>query len=1141
MLQKLTRMFFFRQVTLVVLVTFIGLIPAQSGFAQVVMPMPLPGEMIQITERLNPALMSGLRVNLKDPFNFYFIIDKAKQPMSAEVKKEEYGKIIKFFLSALTTPNDDMWVNLSPVESNRIMPDSLAQTEMGREMLAQDYLLKQLMSSLMYPEDQVGKEFWKQVYARAYEQFGMTDIPVDTFNKVWISADKADLFQKNDTVLLFGSHLKVMLEQDFMAGEANKAQFGNDTSVALPGEDAARARKITSDIVREVLVPIIEKEVNEGANFARVRQIYSAMIMATWFKNTLKQSLLGQVYADKSKVAGVEVSDPQAQEKIYEQYLETYKNGVFNYYKEEMDLGSQQVLPKKYFSGGMRQVSTDLAQARMTQPKVEAVLADQVAKGESVEKDTVMFSLKAIVANATVDIQSPLRDNQASYPTYTPRVLNEKAAVVGNLGRQVNRLLQSEDIKQIESFAGDTKDSVPVESLLRQVSGSTTKLDSAYQGVRAAKTALDQKIQEINSLPDISVSDENSDDEEGNVRIKSQTERIELAVNYAKAVKDYKAADDDFQDQVVALKPLMAKTEAGSGSPLAQVKSSLETVNTQASPYPALVEDTRMNLNDALQSVGTPNFERLLNDTPRITAGKTAASKPSVVARPTDLVGNVVRSVSDAGQWLSNNWNTVTGVKGIERTRNVGKRQSEAGQIQPVEAENNLVNVSARTNLKEKLQKAAVIAKSTVQDQDFQVTESSGRGGEFSSFVERILPSLGRPEIKTLDREINDAQEKVIKLLAVEQEKAVNATYPVAGSNKVAAEREYEMAQRDATAAGEKLFVLKTQRNAQVVPVENRRASLTKALSLQDRTYNEQVTPSMSQDVKKELKRKQEDVGRLTRSLVDTAIEADQVNEDFTQEFTQVEADLGTAKQERVVMLSPGSNVDRQTVEVQNLKIADLINQEAKLFAEKSVRLAEAQRKITVASDQLEHAAAGQGLYLAALKSLDIRDAEVKHGEVAGLMAEKHQILDQIQSTVAVEAQPLIARNNSGSQRDQSLVSVVTTTNKGERALRAKLDVVSEQLKKAQDERNSLLSAVTGNNSAARIDNKNVGGINLSDKNLTINVKVDGRGMPLPVSMQDPAMVDLRGLTPVIQMIAPVTSINVPVLAELMQGAGMRL
>jgi len=34
---------------------------------------------------------------------------------------------------------------------------------MGRDMLAQDYILKQLTASLIYPEKNLGKAFWDEI------------------------------------------------------------------------------------------------------------------------------------------------------------------------------------------------------------------------------------------------------------------------------------------------------------------------------------------------------------------------------------------------------------------------------------------------------------------------------------------------------------------------------------------------------------------------------------------------------------------------------------------------------------------------------------------------------------------------------------------------------------------------------------------------------------------------------------------------------------------------------------------------------------------------------------------------------------------------------------------------------------------
>ena len=70
-----------------------------------------------------------------------------------------------------------MWVNLSPIESKRIVPEAFAQTEMGRDLLAQDYVLKQFTASLIYPESRLGKKFWDKIYQDAQSPFWHDQYP----------------------------------------------------------------------------------------------------------------------------------------------------------------------------------------------------------------------------------------------------------------------------------------------------------------------------------------------------------------------------------------------------------------------------------------------------------------------------------------------------------------------------------------------------------------------------------------------------------------------------------------------------------------------------------------------------------------------------------------------------------------------------------------------------------------------------------------------------------------------------------------------------------------------------------------------------------------------------------------------------
>ncbi len=367
---------FFRQrrisLWLMVIIFLINTIGPLPAYAQQ-LRLPKSGGRVHLSAPVNPPLLKGIKVHPDNPFMFDFILDQGSRSVAdAHKLKEESNRLIKYFLASLTTPEADLWVNLSPYEKNRIVPESFGQTEMGRDLLAQDYMLKQITASLMYPEEEIGRKFWKRIYEESAKRYGTTNIPVNTFNKVWIVPEKAVVYEnaKAGTAYVVESRLKVMLEEDYVASKKV-----SDTFLKGRVDKKVSDTFLHSQIIREVVIPELTKEINEGANFVQLRQVYSSLILATWYKKKIKDSILAQVYADKNKTAGIQYVgaaargrpqqndvDPkkgQAQgpaptdiELIYNQYLHAFKKGVYNYIKQDQDPISQQPISRKYFSGG---------------------------------------------------------------------------------------------------------------------------------------------------------------------------------------------------------------------------------------------------------------------------------------------------------------------------------------------------------------------------------------------------------------------------------------------------------------------------------------------------------------------------------------------------------------------------------------------------------------------------------------------------------------------------------------------------------------------------------------------------------------------------------------------------------------------
>jgi len=332
-------------VTTIVSFLFTSIGPITPAHADFILNLPAPGTMVSVSSNFEPALIRGLTVHRDNPFLFDFIVDPGQSKLSGQTLKDESDRMIKYFFASLTIPDKDIWVNLSPYEKDRMVPQALGETAMGRDLLAQDYMLKQLTASLIYPQKNLGKIFWDRVYAKAKEMYGTTEIPVNTFNKIWIVPQKVGIYEHGQTAFIVEGHLKVMLEEDYLSLTKHNAitnlQTENDT------------HKISSQIIRQIILPEIEKEVNTGNNFATLRQIFYASALAVWFKNNLKQALLNRAYANKNTVKGIDQNDSAVNEAIYQQYLKAYKKGVFNFIQEDRDLVTKESLPHKYFSGGM--------------------------------------------------------------------------------------------------------------------------------------------------------------------------------------------------------------------------------------------------------------------------------------------------------------------------------------------------------------------------------------------------------------------------------------------------------------------------------------------------------------------------------------------------------------------------------------------------------------------------------------------------------------------------------------------------------------------------------------------------------------------------------------------------------------------
>jgi hypothetical protein len=289
--------------------------------------LPSPTQMVQPSKAFSYPVFKGLEIDPNNPLNLAFIIDTENK---GSVSKAEAQKLVNYFLAAVALPQKDLWVNLSPYEKDRVVTDELGATVLGEDLLAQDYLLKQLSSSLTDPHAELGKAYW-----RACAESQISNLKFENLKKIWIMPDVAQVFESGNRVLVTEATLKIESESSAM----------------------------------KVLLPAITREVNDSERFAPIRQAYYSMILGLWFKEKLKASVF-KAYIDQKNVNGIAAARPQSKEQIFDAYVESFTKGV--YHTNVKTRGNGKMAKKAYFSGGFTMSSAIIQKVKWIAPHLVA-------------------------------------------------------------------------------------------------------------------------------------------------------------------------------------------------------------------------------------------------------------------------------------------------------------------------------------------------------------------------------------------------------------------------------------------------------------------------------------------------------------------------------------------------------------------------------------------------------------------------------------------------------------------------------------------------------------------------------------------------------------------------------------------------
>ena len=277
------------------------------------------------------------------------IMDAGDEILTEQGALELSDRLSQYFFTCLAVPKEELWVNLSPFEGDRIISDALKDTALGIDLLAQDYVLKQLTSSLTYPESEPGRSYWDQIYARVGD--ATTAQRVQTLNKVWAVPESATILECDGYAVIESSALAVLTQHDYLAAKASLAQANRSVPQRqVPSIDPHDI--VALQVFRTTILPNISKDLNHGSNFSILRQAYSSMLLALWYRAALEDSVAHAISMMESPPVYKQQALANSVEQIYRAYVSAYKAGVFSYIREDPITGCGDKLPRKYFSGG---------------------------------------------------------------------------------------------------------------------------------------------------------------------------------------------------------------------------------------------------------------------------------------------------------------------------------------------------------------------------------------------------------------------------------------------------------------------------------------------------------------------------------------------------------------------------------------------------------------------------------------------------------------------------------------------------------------------------------------------------------------------------------------------------------------------
>jgi hypothetical protein len=384
-----------------------SLIFGQSGFTQIAGQLNTPACLLNlsnilVTDKFRPLHLRALAYDSANN-NFQLLLDKGDtKELKDDLVKDSTQKLMEYFFVGLTLPNETFWVNLRPDSENEIINDELAKTDLGKVLLEADLQLKKDTARLTSPENPQGKLYWDRLYQKAEELLGQSEMNIPALVRPWIVPGEIIIRESGNSAYVYKATLKVMLEEDYLQGS---------TAYSFDDSRLKALNEYSSQLLRELILPQLTREVNASQRYAALRQAYYSLILAQWFKSRFQgqNSLCGQLINQKNLHQNLVSKVPWSKATYFRAYQKSFQDGEYKIQDTIYTVNGPSI--RSYISGGMN----------LALPASSSVLTLQNNKPLRPSSTTLAVrydgSTMASLAGTPVQVvSSSLDDAQASFP-----------------------------------------------------------------------------------------------------------------------------------------------------------------------------------------------------------------------------------------------------------------------------------------------------------------------------------------------------------------------------------------------------------------------------------------------------------------------------------------------------------------------------------------------------------------------------------------------------------------------------------------------------------------------------------------------------------------------------------------------------